>query len=357
MPKTRVIIVDDSASIRELFTAILSADPSIEVVGTAEDPYDAREKIKQLNPDLITLDVEMPKMDGISFLEKIMTLRPMPVIMASTLTSRGADTTIRALETGAVDYITKPKTLEGKAFDLFKEELVYKVKQAAFIKRMAPGNRHMLQQSGSLIVPFKGINTSQLIAIGASTGGVEAIREILIRMPANSPPIVITQHMPEVFTASFAARMDGLCAMKVHEAFHNQPIQAGNVYIAAGNYHLEIKQKAEKMYCHLSSEPLVSGHRPSVDVLFESVAQIHHKKVIGVILTGMGQDGAKGLLKMRKAGAATIGESEASCTVYGMPKAAFSLGAVEKQLPLLEIPKEILALCKAQEGSYALSKP
>lgn len=343
MNRTKIIIVDDSATIRDLFSTILSSDPSIEVLATAEDPFDAREKIKRLNPDLITLDVEMPKMDGISFLEKIMTLRPMPVIMASTLTSRGAETTLRALELGAVDYVTKPKLMDTVSLQKFKDEFIHKIKNGALIKPMA--KQASVFENKSQILPFAGPNSKQLIAIGASTGGVEAIRDILLRLPANTPPVVITQHMPEVFTASFAARMNGMCAMKVQEASQNQIILPGNVYIAAGNYHLEVHQKGDQLSCVLNSEALVSGHRPSVDVLFQSVAQIRHKHVIGVILTGMGHDGAAGLLKIREAGFPTLGQNEASSTVYGMPKAAKAQGAVEKEVALSDMAREILKLC------------
>ncbi len=339
--KTKVIIVDDSQTIRDMFTAILSADPGIEVVATAEDPFDAREKIKRLNPDIITLDVEMPKMDGISFLEKIMTLRPMPVIMASTLTTRGAETTLHALEVGAVDYIAKPTNFADSSLEQFKQELTRKVKSGATIRMTGPKPKY----TGTQILLFNSANTHQLIALGSSTGGVEALRDILIHIPANAPPIVITQHMPEIFTASFARRIDSICAMKVQEAAHGQPVLPGNVYIAAGDHHLEIVQKGSQLTCQLSKAPLVSGHRPSVDVLFESVAKIKNKKLVGAILTGMGHDGAAGLLSMRNAGASTLGQSEASCTVYGMPKAAYAVGGVEKEISLTEMPKEILKLC------------
>ncbi len=343
MTKTRVIIVDDSASIRDLFSSLLSSDPSLEVVATAEDPFDAREKIKRLNPDVITLDVEMPKMDGISFLEKIMTLRPMPVIMASTLTSRGAETTLRALEIGAIDYITKPGLSDAASVQRFRDDLIRKVKCAADAgSRIQP----RLRRQAVLNIPgFTAPNTRHLIAIGASTGGVEAIREILIRLPANVPPVVITQHMPEVFTASFAARMDGMCAMTVQEAAEGLPILPGNAYIAAGNYHLEVAQKSDRLTCCLSAGPLVSGHRPSVDVMFRSLAAIKNKKVVAAILTGMGHDGAAGLLALRQAGFRTLGQTEASCTVYGMPKAARQMGAVEKECSLADMAHELLAQC------------
>ncbi len=341
MQKVKVIVVDDSRLIRDMFTKMLSTDLGIDVVATAEDPYDAREKIKQHNPDVITLDVEMPKMDGLTFLEKIMTLRPMPVVMASSLTTRGGDITIRALEIGAVDYIAKPKELESEGYISLKDELIWKVKQAARVKMAA----RRAQAKGMHPLTFTGDNSKSLIAIGASTGGVEAIRDVLMPFPVNAPPVVITQHMPEMFTASFANRLDSICAMNVHEARHGEKISPGNVYIAAGNYHLEVRQKEGGLFCVLNENPTVSGHRPSVDVMFNSVACIKGKNLCAALLTGMGRDGADGLLKLRQAGAHTFGQSEASCVVYGMPKAAFTIGAVEKELPLAEIPKNLLQSC------------
>ncbi len=336
--KIKVLIVDDSPTIQGLFSRLLGADPDIEVVATAEDPYDAREKIKLYNPDVLTLDIEMPKMDGISFLKKIMTLRPMPVVMASTLTAKGADITLQALELGAVDYITKPGSELGLELKSFQEALVSKVKGAA-MSRAQPKNA----QAAS-IQNFSGANGAHLIAIGSSTGGVEALRDILVRLPSNSPAIVITQHMPEIFTASFARRLDGLCQMRVHEAAQGQVIEPGHVYIAPGNHHLQIRGRSESLTCHLDDGPLVSGHRPSVDVMFESVSKLK-RPLVGVILTGMGQDGAKGLLSMREAGARTLGQNEESCVVYGMPKAAMQAGGVEKEVSLPSMASEILRLC------------
>ena len=342
MSKIKVLIVDDSPTIQEMFRTMLSADPAIEVVAIANDPYEAREKIKQYNPDVLTLDVEMPKMDGLSFLEKIMTLRPMPVIMASTLTAKGADITLRALEIGAVDYICKPGSAGAMELASFGDHLLQKVKYAA---RARPQVRsgHV---NGSPIFGFTGPNTHQLIAIGSSTGGVEALRDIVTRMPANSPAVVATQHMPEVFTASFARRLDGMCLIQVHEATHGQVIAPGNMYIAPGNRHLEVREKGVQLACHLTDEPLVSGHRPSVDVLFASVAKLQKRARVGVILTGMGHDGAKGLLAMKESGAKTLGQNEASCVVYGMPKAAMLAGAVEREVPLSSMAGEILKLCQ-----------
>lgn len=339
MHKIKVLIVDDSATIREMFAAMLSSDPEIEVVDMAGDPYEAREKIKRHNPDVLTLDVEMPKMDGLSFLEKIMALRPMPVVMASTLTSQGAEVTLRALEIGAVDYICKPGT-QPTELDAFKSNLLQKVKGAA---RSRPQAR-----TGLSLPPlqFRGPNSQQLVAIGASTGGVEALKELITRLPAESPAVVVTQHMPELFTASFARRLDSISRMKVEEAQHGQAVLPGHVYIAPGNRHLEIRERGAELLCHLHDGPQVSGHRPSVDVMFESVAKLGRRQLVGVILTGMGHDGARGLLAMKAAGARTLGQNEATCVVYGMPKSAQQAGAVERELPLSQMAPEIIKLCQ-----------
>lgn len=340
----KVLIVDDSKLIRSVFEEILSADPEIKVVGTAIDAYDAREKIKSLNPDVITLDVEMPKMDGITFLEKIMTLRPMPVVMVSTLTQKGADVTIRALEIGAVDYVAKPTENNSKDnLQILKNELIAKVKMAA------KANVRSFQKSSNenkvLEVPKGKVFSKKLIAIGSSTGGVEALREVLTKLPSNMPPIVIVQHMPEKFTKSFADRMDSLCQLKVQEVTVEQPILAGNVYIAHGGYHFKVKQKGANMCCDLGGYEKVSGHCPSVDVLFESVAKIIGDKTLGVMLTGMGKDGAAGMLKIRQAGGFNLGQDQASCVVYGMPKEAKECGAVNYEVSLNKMSEEIIKQC------------
>jgi len=349
MHKIKVIIVDDSAVIRSLFSDMLSKIEDIEVIAVAEDPYDAREKIKRFNPDVITLDVEMPKMDGLSFLEKIMTLRPMPVIMISSLTMRGADTTLHAMEAGAVDYIAKPEILDKAGYEKLQEELIHKIRFAA---RISP--RIKTRQPRAMpLNRYEGDGDNYLIAIGASTGGVETLREILPALPASTPPIVITQHMPEVFTQIFSSRMNNLAAMTITEAQQGARILPGHAYIAPGNHHLEVYEQSSELYCRLSDGPLVSGHRPSVDVLFSSVAEIKNRRLVGVILTGMGKDGAEGLLKMRNAGAHTIGQSESSCVVYGMPKAAKAIGAVEIELPLEDITRQIIKFCTHKDKPYA----
>ena len=341
LAKIRVLIVDDSPAIQGLFSQMLSSDSDIEVVDVASDPFEAREKIKRYNPDVITLDVEMPRMDGLSFLEKIMSLRPMPVVMASTLTAKGADVTMRALEMGAVDYITKPSG-DPQELTAFRDALCIKVRNAALSKPQA----RVVQAHAPAVIPFLGSNTQQLVAVGSSTGGVEALRDILIRLPANSPAMVVTQHMPPLFTSSFAKRLDGICEMQVVEAAQGMVIEAGHVYIAAGNFHLEVRQQGGQLICDLVDSEAVSGHRPSVDVMFDSVAKLQRKILVGVILTGMGHDGAKGLLAMRQAGAKTLGQNEASCVVYGMPRVAMQAGAVEKEVPLVSMAGEILKLCQ-----------
>jgi len=329
----RVLIVDDSATMRSLIATVLQRDPEIEVVGEAGDPLEAREAIKRLNPDVITLDVEMPNMNGIDFLEKIMRLRPMPVVMVSTLTVRGAEATMEALELGAIDCVAKPSTggLEGFS------DLPFKVKAAAKAKV-----RPLRESSATAPAPLDHTPDGRLIAIGSSTGGVEALITVLSRFPANCPPTVITQHMPATFTRSFSERLDRLCAPKVAEAHDGAVLENGRIYIApGGEKHLEIGGSGT-LRCRLSEGPAVNGHRPSVGVLFRSVAKAAGPRAIGAILTGMGRDGAEGLLAMRRAGARTFGQDEASSVVYGMPKAAFEIGAVERQAPLDRIAAELL---------------
>ena len=345
--RIRVLVVDDSALMRQLLTSLLSSDPAIEVVGTAPDPLVAREKIKALNPDVITLDVEMPRMDGLAFLEKLMTLRPMPVVMVSSLTEKGAEVTLRAMELGAVDIFCKPLDIASGGMGAQGRELIDKVKAAAMARVRPLGDIRPHGTASRLAVTTIYKSTDQLVAIGSSTGGVEALRDIITALPPDAPPIVITQHIPPKFSASFAQRLDGLSAVRVKEAVDGERIVAGHVFIAAGDRHLAVRRSGAALITHCYDGPLVSGHKPSVDVLFHSVAEACGGKAVGVILTGMGRDGADGLLAMRKAGASTIGEDEASCVVYGMPKAAHENGAVERELPLSHIAEEILRLCNA----------
>jgi two-component system chemotaxis response regulator CheB len=330
----RVLIVDDSATMRSLIANVLQRDPEIEVVGEAGDPLEAREAIKRLNPDVITLDVEMPNMNGIDFLEKIMRLRPMPVIMVSTITVRGAEATMEALELGAVDCVAKPST--GGLEDF--QDLAFKVKAAAKakVKPLRPAS------AAPKPAPVEHTPDDRVIGIGSSTGGVEALVTILSRFPANCPPTVITQHMPATFTKNFAARLDRMCAPHVGEAYEGALLENGRVYIApGGEHHLEVSG-AGQLRCRLTAGPSVNGHRPSVDVLFRSMAKAVGPRGVGAILTGMGRDGAEGLLAMRRTGAHTFGQDEASCVVYGMPKAAFEIGAVERQAPLDRLAAELL---------------
>lgn len=341
--KITVVVVDDSAFIRELFVKLLNADPEIEVLAAARDVPDAREKIKKLNPDVITLDIEMPGMNGIEFLQKIMSLRPMPVVMVSSLTQQGAQVTLEALEIGAVDYVPKTSSTD---FDVaaLGIDLIEKVKAASRAKVAYPPRPPALKKQPP-IDEGKAFRPGMMIAIGSSTGGVEALRDVITLLPDNAPPVVITQHMPALFTGTFAARMDKHSHVTVKEAEDGDKLMAGHVYVAPGGRHLEVILRGKEPVCQLTDGQLVSGHMPSVDVLFDSVAKAAGKKAVGVILTGMGRDGARGMLNLKKAGAFTVGQDEATCVVYGMPKAAWMAGAVDIQLPLAKIAKEILQRC------------
>jgi len=334
----RVLIVDDSPTIRGLISAALKRDPEIEVVGGAGDPIEAREAIKTLNPDVITLDVEMPKMSGIEFLDKIMRLRPTPVVMCSTLTQRGAAITIEALEMGAVDCVGKPDF----------EALPEKVKAASRARVRARNDRAPQVAVGG---DFR--SNGKVLAIGSSTGGVEALISMLSVFPENCPPTLITQHMPASFTASFAARLDRLCKPHVEEAREGSLIGEGRIYIAPGGAtHLTVRPGSHPACKLIDSDP-VNGHRPSVDVMFNSVAEVYGANAVGVILTGMGRDGASGLKRMLDRGAATLGQDESSCVVYGMPRAAFESGAVERQVSLTHIGAAALNACSARRKETA----
>ena len=348
MKSVRVLVVDDSATMRSLISSVLRRDPFVEVVGEAADAMEARQAIKTLNPDVVTLDIEMPNMTGLEFLEKIMRLRPTPVIMVSTQTSRGAPATIAALEIGAFDYIHKPSHKDIEPF----RGLADKVKAAASASVRPLGERPDMSKAVRLPARPAYEPDGRLVAIGSSTGGVEALITVLSNFPENCPPTLITQHMPATFTKSFADRLNRLCAPQVSEATDGAPVAPGKIYLApGGSTHLELVGSPSSLRCRLRSSDLVNGHRPSVDVLFSSVAQIMRSNALGVILTGMGKDGAEGLFKMRQAGARTIGQDEATSLVYGMPKSAFELGAVEKQVPLHKIGFEILnSTCLQQQG-------
>jgi two-component system chemotaxis response regulator CheB len=334
----RVLIVDDSATIRSLLTAILSRDPGIEVVGAAPEPAVARTMIKELNPDVLTLDVEMPNMNGLEFLEKLMRLRPMPVVMVSTLTERGTEVALDALALGALDCVGKPARNTAQALDSLGPELIEKVKTAA------SAQVHALVRNEQRATPLRdeGPLDYKIIAIGSSTGGVEALLDVLTHFPANCPPTVITQHMPAGFTRTFAQRLDKLCAPQIAEAFDGAPLEMGRIYLAPGGVaHLEVGGHGH-LRCRLSDADPVNNHRPSADVLFHSTARAAGADAIGVILTGMGRDGVKGLLAMREAGAMTIGQDQSTSVVYGMPRVAFEAGAVVTQLPIEKIGREII---------------
>ncbi len=343
----RVLVVDDSATMRSLISSTLDADPDIDVVGNAGDASQARAAIKQLNPDVITLDVEMPNMNGLEFLEKIMRLRPMPVIMVSTLTSKGADVSLAALELGAFDCVGKPVLGDDSPF----MGLAEKIKQAGKSRPGIMASRTVQSAAGDCGSEQRHYRPdAKVVAIGASTGGVEALISVLSSFPQNCPPTIITQHMPEAFTSSFAARLNRLCKPAVSEATDGAPLRVGQVYLApGGNRHLEIAGTTTKR-CRLREADPVNGHRPSVDVLFRSMAAQCGRRAVGTILTGMGRDGAAGLLEMRQAGAVTIGQNENSCVVYGMPRAAFEIGAVANQVPLRRIGEEILNQTTSRGG-------
>jgi two-component system chemotaxis response regulator CheB len=335
--KIRVLVVDDSLLMREIITKILEEDPAIEVVGTAEDPYDAREKIKVLNPDVMTLDIHMPKMDGLSFLEKVMTLRPMPVIMISTLTSEGAEETLRALELGAIDYIPKPRDNFQTLTQDLAPEIRTKVKTAAMAKvkafKLKVEEKEDIKGSAAY---------TKTVFIGSSTGGVEALTRLITALPKECPPILIAQHMPPVFTKSFADRLNKISKVKVCEATHDEVIKHGNVYIAPGSHHMIVKHGSQGLSIELKEGEAVDGHKPSIDMLFESAASVLGSKALGIIMTGMGNDGAAGLKKMYDRGAMTFGQNEASCTVYGMSKVAKEMGGVTKELHLNDLASNIV---------------
>ena len=347
--KTRVLVVDDSALMRGVLSEMINRSGDLEVVGAAPDAQTARELIKSLNPDVLTLDVHMPKMDGLEFLERLMRLRPMPVVMVSSYTQDASDTTLKALELGAVDFIGKPRADGGRSMEQYADELAEKIRAANGVRlqaRVVPSmSRPLASSTGTMATQKMGVlgSNGKIIFVGASTGGTEAIKEFLLGIPADCPPILIVQHMPESFTTSFARRLDSLCQPKVIESQGNERLEQGTVYIAPGHSHLLIRKAANGYQTELSTAEPVNRHRPAVDVLFDSAAQLIGRQAIGVILTGMGKDGAQGLLRMRQAGARTFGQDEASCVVYGMPREAFLVGAVEEQHPLGDIARKVLS--------------
>jgi two-component system chemotaxis response regulator CheB len=356
--RIRVLIVDDSALVRQILTEILSADRQIEVVGVASDAHVAREKIKSLNPDVITLDVEMPKMDGVTFLRNLMRLRPMPVVMVSSLTEHGADVTLDALAMGAVDYLPKPKIDIAATLKDYGDQLTEKVKVAARARVRALDPQRSLQAKPSFgadaVIPAGAParhlrTTDRIIAIGASTGGTEAIKEVLMGFPPDTPGIVVAQHIPKAFSGPFAKRMDQCCQMTVYEAQEGQQILPGHVYIAPGDRHLLVIRDGARYVCRLDDGTPVNRHKPSVDVLFRSVAQNVGRNAIGLLLTGMGKDGARGLKEMLEAGSPTIAQDEATSVVWGMPGEAVAIGAAEEVLPLGEIAAAAIRFSEAMD--------
>ncbi|MFK5968999.1 MAG: chemotaxis response regulator protein-glutamate methylesterase [Candidatus Marithrix sp.] len=353
MSKLKVLIIDDSALIRQMLTKIINSAHDMEVVGTAGDPYIARRKIKQLNPDVLTLDIEMPRMDGLVFLSNLMRLRPMPVIMISALTEKGANITLQALEYGAIDFITKPQLDIANTFGEYAEEIIAKIRVAAKVKVQARSIHKKLaitpKYSADVIIKNNPLHnrfetTDKIIAIGASTGGTEAIRTLLSHIPADTAGIVISQHIPINFSRSFALRMNQLSPMTVYETKDKQAILPGHVYIAPGDSHLLVKRYGARYICSLNQGEPVNRHRPSVDVLFRSVAQNVGPNAIGVILTGMGDDGARGIKEMHEAGAITIAQDEKTSVVWGMPGEAVKHGGIDHVLPLQHIIEKILSI-------------
>lgn len=343
--RIRVLVVDDSALVRDILVRELARDPEIEVVGSAPDPYVARDKIVELKPDVITLDVEMPRMDGLTFLRKLMRHFPLPVIVVSSLTQKGGEIALEALDSGAVEVMCKP----GAAYTVgdLSVELIDKIKAASRVQvTKRTGAETKLTQRPRLAMTQ---TTNKVLAIGASTGGTEALASVLSALPSNAPGTCVVQHMPEHFTRSFANRLNDLCAMEVKEAENGDTVSPGKVLIAPGNFHMLLKRSGAIYFVEVKSGPLVTRHRPSVDVLFKSVARFAGRNAVGVLMTGMGADGADGLLEMKKQGAATIAQDEASCVVFGMPKEAIERGAADHVVPLAKIPAKMLQLAQSKE--------
>jgi two-component system chemotaxis response regulator CheB len=350
--KITVLIVDDSAVVRQTLKEVLSSDAEIEVIGTAGDPFVAAERISEQEPDVITLDIEMPRMDGLTFLKKIMSQHPIPVVICSSLADNGAQTTLRALEFGAVDIITKPRLGVKGFLEDSRITICDSVKAAASARLNIPRPRHIVEPkltADAILAPATNAmleTTEKVVVVGASTGGTEALRALLETLPADTPGIVIVQHMPELFTRAFAARLDSLCSITVKEAETNDTVLRGRALIAPGNHHMLLKRSGARYYVDIKDGPLVCRHRPSVDVLFRSAARYAGQNGVGVILTGMGDDGARGMLEMKQAGAKTIAQDEATCVVFGMPKEAIKLGAADKVLPLQSIAGAILSCAR-----------
>jgi two-component system chemotaxis response regulator CheB len=350
--KIRVLIVDDSALVRQTLQAILASDPQIEVMGTASDPFIAAERLRKEVPDVITLDVEMPRMDGITFLQKLMAQHPIPVVICSSLAEEASETTLKALDFGAVEIIQKPRLGTKRFLEESRVRICDVVKAAsqARVRRIAEQRRVEPKLSADAVIAKPRFNTmiqttEKVVVVGASTGGTEALRVFLEALPADAPAIAVVQHMPEHFTAAFARRLDGICRISVKEAENNDTLIRGRALIAPGSFHMLLKRSGARYYVEIKDGPLVSRHRPSVDVLFRSAARYGGKNCVGVIMTGMGDDGAKGMLEMKESGASTIAQDERSCVVFGMPNEAIKLGAVDRVLPLERITAEVLRQC------------
>ncbi len=355
MAKTRVVVVDDSALVRSLLTEIINRQPDMECVGSASDPFAAREMIRNLNPDVITLDVEMPRMDGIDFLSKLMRLRPMPVVMVSTLTERGAEVTLRALELGAVDFVAKPKIGVADGLKQLADEITEKIRTASkarITKLHAPSSSAPGTAATPKAAPLSigRLSTEKLIFIGASTGGTEATKEVLMNLPPDSPGVVITQHMPPGFTRSYAARLDGLCKIRVKEAVDGERILPGHAYIAPGGLHLSVERSGANYIARVTDGEPVNRHKPSVEVLFESAARVVGPNALAIMLTGMGADGAKAMRTMKDAGSYNVCQDEASCVVFGMPREAIAHGAANEVLPLTKIASHVIERLRSTSG-------
>ncbi len=366
MAKIRVIVVDDSALVRSMLSEIINRQPDMECIGAASDPFVAREMIRNLNPDVITLDVEMPRMDGIDFLSKLMRLRPMPVVMVSTLTERGADVTLKALELGAIDFVAKPKIGVADGLRQLSEDITDKIRVAskARISRLqvtAPASTGSATAPAAPVVkpsggsPMGRLSTEKILFIGASTGGTEATKDVLTTLPADFPGVVITQHMPPGFTKNYAARLDSLCKISVKEAQDGERILPGHAYIAPGGMHLSVERSGANYIARVQDGDPVNRHKPSVEVLFKSAARVVGPNAIGIMLTGMGADGAKAMREMRDAGAYCVAQDEASCVVFGMPREAIAAGAVQEVLPLNKIGPHVVEYLRSTVGQ-ALSR-
>jgi len=358
MTKTRVVVVDDSALVRSLLAEIVNRQADMECIGTASDPFAAREMIRNLNPDVITLDVEMPRMDGLDFLSKLMRLRPMPVVMVSTLTERGAEVTLKALELGAIDFVAKPKIGVADGLKQLADEITEKIRTASKA-RVAKPHAPAAAASGAAAAPARPapapvnlgrLSTEKLIFIGASTGGTEATKEVLMNLPPDSPAVVITQHMPPGFTRSYAARLDGLCKIRVKEAVDGERILPGHAYIAPGGLHLSVERSGANYIARVTDGEPVNRHKPSVEVLFDSAARVVGQNALGIMLTGMGADGARAMRTMKDAGSYNVCQDEATCVVFGMPREAIAAGAAHEVLPLGKIAGHLIDRLRATSG-------